>query len=285
MTQNITFYDPALGQRSVGFPSALPGGLPSSILGGAGTVGFFNLYGTTDPGASNDITTGVSVGSIWFNATAGQLRWWECRDNTAGAAKWVFSGADYTNGGTNPSTEVTIFGSSTGAMAAEGNLNRQIVAAGVQPASTGSDIVLAVYSLPANAFDVLGRGLTITAAGSLAANTNTKTIKLIFNATTAVVGSAVTGGTAICTSGLVTTAAAGGGWQAQGSVFKYGAAGSNTQLCIHDQFQSGNALGAMIGPSLTTAVESSPILIAITGNAATTASDIIFNWLEVNAMN
>ena len=283
MTQNITFFDPALGQRSVGFPSAQPGGLPSSISGNAATVGFFTMFATVDPGVNNDISTGVGIGSIWFNATAGYLRWWECRDNTLGAAKWVFSGADYANGGSTPNSDVVQFGSGLAFAAAEGNINRQISSAGVQPGATGVDSVLSVYSIPSNSFDIAGRGICITAQGSFGATANNKRVKIIFNATTAVVGSAVTGGTAICDTGTVATN--GGGWSLQGNVFKYGAAGSNTQIGLHQQAQVGAAVATMLAPALITATENAPILVAVTGNATTAASDIVFNFFEANAMN
>ena len=68
-------------------------------------------------------------------------------------------------------------------------------------------------------------------------------------------------------------------------MFKYGAAGSNTQLGIHAQAQSGGAVSTLLAPSTITATESGAIFIAITGNATTAASDIVFNWLEINAMN
>ena len=272
----ITIFDSARGDR--------PLNLQFPIAGGAATtVGIATLTASTDPTASNDSTQGIQVGGIWFNSAAGYLRWWECRDNTAGAAKWVFSGADYANGGSNPASETVAFGSSTGLMAAEGNINRQISSAGVTPGATGADNVLAVYSLPASAFDVLGRGLGITAQGSFGATSNTKRVKIIFNATTAVVGSTVTGGTTVADTGAVTTN--GGGWSVQANIFKYGAAGSNTQIGLHQQCQVGAAVSALLAPALITATESSPILIAITGNATTATSDIVLNFLEVNAMN
>jgi hypothetical protein len=168
-------------------------------------------------------------------------------------------------------------------MAEEGNLNRQISSAGIQPGATAADNVLAVYSLPAGAFDVAGRGLCITAQGSFGATANNKRIKLIFNATTAVVGSTVTGGTTIADSGTVATN--GGGWSLQANVFKYGAAGSNNQIGLHQQAQIGAATAALLAPSLITATEANAILVAVTGNATTAASDILFNFLEVNAMN
>ena len=64
----------------------------------------------------------------------------------------------------------------------------------------------------------------------------------------------------------------------------HGAAGSNTQIGIHNQAIVSTAV-APVAPSLITAVESAAILIAVTGNATTAASDIVFNFLEVNAMN
>ena len=246
--------------------------------------GIDNFSGTTDPTAANDSTQGFSVGSVWLNTAGGQLRWWDCRDATAGAAKWVYSGADYANGGTNPNTELTVFGGGTATIPAEGNINRQISSAGVSPGATGADNVLAVYSLPPSSFDQANRGIQITAAGSFAATGNNKRIKIIFNPASAVVGSTVgAGGTTIADTNTVATN--GGGWELTANVFKYGANASNTQIGIHSQAQIGGAVAALLAPSLITATESGAILIAITGNATTATSDIVFNWLEVNAMN
>lgn len=175
------------------------------------------------------------------------------------------------------------FGAGAAVVAEEGNISRQISAAGVQPGGTAVDSVLAVFSLPASSFDIAGRGITITAQGSFGATANNKRLKLIFNAATAVVGSAVTGGTAISDTGVVATN--GGGWSLQANVFKYGAAGSNTQMGLHQQAQVGAAVAAMLAPSLITATESGAILIAVVGNATTAVSDIVFNFLEINAMN
>lgn len=49
-----------------------------------------NLGAATDPGATNDISQGYTVGSVWVNST-GQ-RSWTCIDSTAGAAVWIQSG-------------------------------------------------------------------------------------------------------------------------------------------------------------------------------------------------
>lgn len=178
------------------------------------------------------------------------------------------------------------FGSSTAYAAPGGNLNGgvQTSAAGVQPGATGVDSVLAVYSLPANAFDHAGAVLQVTAAGSFGATANTKRVKIIFNPATAVVGSTVgAGGVAIADTGAVVTN--GGGWQLQGTVIKYGVANSNTQLGVHNQAQVGAAVSALLAPSLLTATENGAILVAVTGNATTVVTDIVFNFLEVNGAN
>ena len=240
-----------------------------------------NLTATTDPVVTNDGTQGYGPGSWWYNTTAQRL--WECVSSATGAAVWVFSGANYAGGGYSPASEATQFGQSVGLMAAEGNTYRDVKGVATSPAATGSDYVLAVYSLPANSLDVAGRGVNLVAMGSLAANTNNKRMKLIFNCTTAVVGSAVTGGTTVCDTGTVTTS--GGGWALEANVFKYGAAGSNTQLGIHQSAQTGSTVSALLAPSAITATESGAILIAVTGNATTATTDILYNFFEVNAMN
>jgi hypothetical protein len=97
-----------------------------------------------------------------------------------------------------------------------------------------------------------------------------------------VVGSTVgVGGTTVCDTGPT----GGFGWQIQGSVFKCGAAGSNTQLGIHNQAQMGSNVAMLISPTEITAIESGPILIAVTGNVPVATTDIVFNFLEINATN
>jgi hypothetical protein len=176
-----------------------------------------------------------------------------------------------------------VFGNGTGSFGLEGNLTAQ-VSAGVNPGATAADNVLAVYTLPANSFDQAGRGITISAIGGYAANGNSKTVKIIVGAASAVVGSTIgAGGTTIASTGAVTTN--GAGFSLQACIFKYGAAGSNTQQGIHSSAQSGSAVAALIAPSALTLVESAPILVAVTGNAATTATDISLSLFEVNACN
>jgi hypothetical protein len=239
-----------------------------------------NVAATTDPGAGNDNTQGYTVGALWVNTTNGRV--WIAQSVATGAAAWGLAVVPGT--GVEPSSNLEQFGAGVQTMLSEGNINRQISAAGVSPGAIGVDSVLAAFAMPANSFDVANRGITITAQGRFGATANNKDVKIIFNPATAVIGSTVgAGGTTVCDTGVVTTN--GGGWSVQANAFKYGAAGSNTQIGLHQQAQIGNAVAALLAPSLITAVESGPILIAITGNAATATSDIVFNFLEVNAMN
>lgn len=176
-------------------------------------------------------------------------------------------------------------GAGAGILRPSGNLVGSVIASstGSSPANTAGDYVVAVFSLPAYTFDNAGRTVWIEAAGSFAANVNNKRIKLIVNPSAAVVGSTVTGGTTICDTGTVTTS--GGGWFLAGSVVKYGAGGANTQLGIHQQALVGSASSALLAPSAITATESGAILVAVTANAGTTATDIVFNFMAVTMSN
>lgn len=251
---------------------------PTQTLSEAGYLN--NFAAIVDPAATNDASQGYGPGSTWLNTS--NNRQWVCLTNAIGAAAWLLAGV-VPGVGVEPSSMLTQFGNGAAIFPEEGNINRQLSAAGIQPGGTAVDSVLAAYSLPANSFDIAGRGLAITAQGSFGATGNNKRVKIFFNATTAVVGAAVTGGTAIADTGVVTTN--GGGWSVQANVFKTGAAGSNTQLGLHQQAQIGGAVAALVAPQAIAAVENAPILIAITGNAATVVSDIVFNFLEINAMN
>jgi hypothetical protein len=180
-------------------------------------------------------------------------------------------------------TETEYFGNGTGQFGLEGNLSTQ-VNAGINPGATAADNVLAIYTLPANSLDQAGRGITISALGAYGATTNNKRVKVIVGAVSAVVGSTIgSGGTTIADTGTV--ASNGTGFSLQASIFKYGATGSNTQQGIHNSAQSGTTIGSLLTPSAMTLNEASPILIAVTGNAATATTDIALNLLEVNACN
>lgn len=189
-----------------------------------------------------------------------------------------------TGGYSTPTAPSLYLGSGTAAVNTLGNINGAVVVSGgtaLQPAATGADNVLAVFSIPANTFDGISgtnRGISFNAFGSVGATANNKRIKIIYNATTAVVGSTVTGGTVIADTGSSTVS--GTGWELTATVFKYGAPNSNTQLALQQSAQVGAAVISIPAPVAATAVENAPILVAITGNAATATSDIILNLFE-----
>ena len=165
-----------------------------------------------------------------------------------------------------------------------GNVNQQVSCAGINPGATAADNVLAFFSIPPICFDAANRGVLIEAGGSFGSTANNKRLKIIFNPATAVVGSTVgASGVTICDTGTVATN--GGGWSMAAQVIKYGGLASNTQIGIHTQAQIGNAVAALLAPSLITATESGAILVAVTGNASTATTDIVFNWLAVSAFN
>jgi hypothetical protein len=179
---------------------------------------------------------------------------------------------------------LTLFGKGAAVFKGSGNFKPQLSVPGISPGATGADNVLAVYTIPAGSFDTAGRGISIVAQGSFAANGNTKQVRIIVNPASAVVGSTVgAGGTVVADTGPVTTN--GGGWCLAAAVYKYGANGSNTQIGYHQQSQTGATIGALLAPSPIAANESAPILVAITGNATTTATDILLQSLSVGASN
>jgi hypothetical protein len=208
--------------------------------------------------------------TVWSSSTG---------DVQLGSAQAGAIGASFGNGaatfGTNPNNPLQ--------MGDDGNLVVQPVAAGVSPAATGADKIIALATIPAGAFDIANRGISILAAGN-APNTNAKTLKIILNATAPVVGQTVSGGTTIA-SFTGTGAGTNGGWQLQANLFKYGAAGSNTQIALHEASQVGLTIGSLTSPSLTTLPENAPITVAITGNATTAVGDIVFNFLQIFAQN
>lgn len=165
-----------------------------------------------------------------------------------------------------------------------GNLSVVTAQPGTNPGSTAADIVMAVYTLPAGCLDIAGRMLEISANGSTASNTNSKTMKLIVGATNPTVGQAVSGGTTIASATIASTAGS-GGWNLTAEIVKYGAGGSNTQQAIHTAAQTGNTVGALQAPSALTLTESGVITVCVTCNAATTATDVTFSNLQVAGMN
>ncbi len=186
--------------------------------------------------------------------------------------------------GTTSSAFLQQIGKSTAMAAGSGNIVAQVLGTAVNPGATGADNVLAAWSLPANFFDSAGRGLLITAMGSVANNVNSKRIKIYFGCTTATVGSTVTGGTVIADTGAYTTTGA-AGWAVAAQVVKYGNPGSNTQLALHQAAQIGSTVGALLVPTALTAAENAAIIVAVTGNAVTATTDILYNFGEIFGTN
>jgi hypothetical protein len=164
-------------------------------------------------------------------------------------------------------------------------LARQVpgVAGAVAPGATGADNVVGVITIPANYLAFNGQGIEVTASGNFAVNANNKRIKLWFNATTAVVGSTITGGTLLADTGVVATS--GVGWLVQGGVFKRGSLGANTQTTESIGAVSGGTHDGVVINVDTTAVETAPILCAVTINNTTTVTDAVMSEFEVDAWN
>ena len=170
------------------------------------------------------------------------------------------------------------------AQASGGGVVGAVNSASITPGSINNDNVLAVWQIPANIFDTAGRAIEIQANGSVANNANSKRIKIIVGATTAVVGSAVVGGTTVADTGAYTTTGT-AGWQIGAIISKYGAAGSNTQVAVHAPTIIGNTTGSLVVPSFLTLTENASFLLVITGNAVTTATDIVLNFAQLFATN
>lgn len=159
---------------------------------------------------------------------------------------------------------------------------------GLSPATTGGDYVIAAYTLPANMLNYVsqaavagGPALRIFVRGHTAANGNNKTIKVIFNATTATVGSAVSGGTTLASTGVVTINAK--SFVIMAWVQKVGLPNANTQIGGADLILSDATPVSAGVPVYPAATENADILIAITGNAATAATDIVIDSYEIIA--
>lgn len=160
---------------------------------------------------------------------------------------------------------------SGGTVKGSGNLWNQTPAGGLAPAAAGSGYVVALATIPANAFNAAGKTVTISAQGNFAANGNNKTISIVLNATAPVIGSAVSGGTTIATTGTVATN--GSAWEMGADLIKTGALGSNTQTALHFAAQVGGVVAALSQCQSLTLPESAPITVAIVINCATTATD------------
>ena len=250
------------------------------------------LYGA--PGSAGIPVVGLS-GTVYTPDAAGMI------ENVSAADIGPLIAAGFIVG-IEPTGMLTQFGGSAlfaanGAFGEEGNIYRNVGNPIAGNAADTTDDILGGILLPAGAFDIAGRGLCITAQGKTGATTNNKRFKLFLNPTMAgqtvtngvISGGTVSAGTAYGDSGTWvngTTPNNAVGWGLTLNLFKYGAAGANTQYV-----QASPILGATHGgispPVFLTLPENAVINIVITGSSYTTgaANDVILNMFEVNAMN
>lgn len=189
-------------------------------------------------------------------------------------------------------------GNSTALFRASGNLIGGVgilSSTGISPSATGADKIVAAFTLPANFFDIAGRGLQVSVWGTAAANGNNKEFKVVLGATnsgitngTNVAGQTdgtvtVTGGTTILDTGALTTN--NGGLILVGQIFKYGAAGSNTQASMTTGIIGGGTHAGCGTWTNQTFTEANALLLAVTARATTTATDIVFTGFECTAFN
>ncbi len=173
-------------------------------------------------------------------------------------------------------------GAGVGTMNDQGNMF--VSASGLtSPAGLSADVVMASFTIPALTFDIANRGIVLEAYGGSTTSANAKVVKLIVNCTAAVVGSTVSGGTTIASIPSFTTIT--GGWFVGAQIFKYGVAGSNTQIATHFAAQVGGTAQALTAPTALTLTENAGILCAVTLNVAVTASELQFCTFIANMMN
>jgi hypothetical protein len=159
--------------------------------------------------------------------------------------------------------------------------------AGVNPGATAVDNVLAVFPVPVGTFDTSGsnRGFRIAAYCSITANANAKAVKIIVNPTAAVVGSTITGGTTLATSGALGATITGVFLEAM----FLDLIGINNQLGFGllswSAIATAVTLITSIAPVAISGDETNPILIAVTGNAGTAVADIALNYFDCAAVN
>lgn len=252
-----------------------------------------SIYGYASPAGSTDQIAGAAS----FSQPAGTIIDYFC--STTG--QWT---PDFKlPNGTDSSLVTTQFGSATITMpptpfaqfTEEGNLYRNVGNPISSNGANTTDDILDGFVLPANCFDVANRGLQLTFQGKYGATANNKRIKIWANPTIA--GATTTNG--VISGGTVTAVGSGVllfdsgvqtgnavGWSALVQLFKYGAAGSNTQFS-QNQPINGTTHGGISNPVFSTLVENAPINIVVTGSSPTTgaAADVILNFTEINAMN
>lgn len=152
-------------------------------------------------------------------------------------------------------------------------------------ADTTNDVL---FVLPINAgyLDKNGNEINIQCIGDFGATANNKTFQCYVGPTAQTLGAAInaTGMTLIGASGTVTTNNL--GWSLQGSIFKYGGRGSNTQKAQCITIAS-TAFTAAVKTLLLTLNESVINYVVLTGSSGTTgaANDVVGQFCQLSIQN
>ena len=286
--ENVAAVSPAAQATAAMMPGRINHVTTVNVAGAAVTLvaGSYGIEQAVENATANPVTVyPVNGGTDAINGQAANLPvvvpgFTTAVFRAASSGQWQ-SDPYFNAAGAAPSTGGVQSGSGTGSARSGGNLSVQISATGNGNAAATTDTVLFTYALPASSLDIAGRQVSIAAAGFFAANANNKQLKLWWNTTSPVVGSAVAGGVLIAQSGVVTTS--GGGWFAQVQAEKYGAAGSNTQICTGASVVAGVSHLGTSAPMLMTAVENAVINITVTGASSTTgaANDVVCQFFDI----
>ena len=135
-------------------------------------------------------------------------------------------------------------------------------------ATTGtSEEVLATYTLPANTLSANGKAIRVTAWGTTAANGNNKTARIRF------------GGIAGTNIALGTFSTNDGGWEAVAVLVRTGAS-TQTSAGTVRSLTGGTTVGLATAQTMSNAID-----IVVTGTTPTSAGDITFKCLLVEALN
>ncbi|SRR5260221_9938344 len=146
----------------------------------------------------------------------------------------------------------------TGTFSPQGRISSQFSVAGIGNGADLTDDTLFTFSLPANSFDIAGRGVVVEAFGKFAANGNNKTVKIFFGA--AVISSGVQVGNNV-------------GWFLRLVLYKQA---GNVQIGS-GRGQAGATVFTVPIPINGAEADASPITIKTTGASPTTgaANDVL----------
>jgi hypothetical protein len=261
------------------------------------TIAFFTT--NTGPGPSDSLppSFGIlpgTVGDIVFPPLApGYVGYYRLVDNADlqayNSSEVIASNAQVQFGG-------ALIGSNFAAGYGDATLYRNVASPIAGNAVGTADSILDGIVLPANAFDIKGRGLLIELFGNLAATANNKRIKVWANPTmvgqTVSAAGVISGGTVsgvgsgilLYDSGVQTGNNV--GWQVTVSLYKYGASGSNTQLYQSAPiFNTTHGGVSKILPA--TLPENAAINLVVTGSSPTTgaAGDVLLLQTIINMAN